>query len=173
VKALVLGGVKSGKSRYAERLASQSTYPVTVIATALALDDEMRQRIVRHKADRPDHWALLEVPLLLSETLQSLSTQSNVKHCVIIDCLTLWLSQLCSADASPEALELQRQLMIKAVREFNGDLIMVSNETNMGVTPMGELSRLFCDQAGLLHQALAEVCDNVTLVVAGLPHELK
>jgi len=173
VKTLVLGGVKSGKSRYAEHLASQSPHPVTVIATALALDEEMRQRIAQHKADRPDHWSVLEVPLQLSEALQSLSGESDIERCVIIDCLTLWLSQLCNEDAAPQSLEQDCQMLVKAVHDYNGDLIMVSNEINMGVIPMGELSRVFCDQAGLLHQALAEVCDNVTLVVAGLPQRLK
>ena len=173
MKTLVLGGVKSGKSRYAEQLASQSPHPVTVIATALALDEEMRQRIAQHKADRPDHWSVLEVPQQLSEALQSLSSESDIKHCVIIDCLTLWLSQLCSEDVAPPSLEQHCQMLVKAVQDYHGDLIMVSNETNMGVIPMGELSRVFCDQAGLLHQALAEVCDSVTLVVAGLPQQLK
>lgn len=172
MKTLVLGGVKSGKSRHAETLAMQSPYPVTVIATAQALDEEMRQRIARHKADRPDNWSVLEVPMLLSDALADLSDESG-EHCVIVDCLTLWLTQLCMSDSSPEALESQRQKLVKAVQAFKGELILVSNETNMGVTPLGELSRLFCDQAGMLHQALADACDNVTLVIAGLPQKLK
>ncbi len=173
MKTLVLGGVKSGKSRYAEGLAMQSQSPVTVIATAQALDEEMRQRIARHKADRPDNWSVLEVPLQLSEALRSFNEQKKTQHCVIIDCLTLWLTQSISTDASPTTLHRARLNLVEAVHTFNGDLILVSNETNMGITPLGELSRRFCDEAGLMHQALAEVCDNVTMVIAGIPQQLK
>ena len=173
MKTLVLGGVKSGKSRYAEGLAMQSQNPVTVIATAQALDEEMRQRIARHKADRPSNWSVLEVPVQLSDALQSFTEQTKTEHCVIIDCLTLWLTQLISADASPTSLQQERLNLVKAVEAFRGNLILVSNETNMGITPLGELSRRYCDEVGLLHQALAEVCDNVTLVIAGIPQQLK
>ncbi len=172
MKTLVLGGVKSGKSRYSEMLARQSGLPVTVIATAQALDEEMKARIARHKADRPAEWSVLEVPAKLSEALHTLNAQNEPK-CVIVDCLTLWLTQLCCSDASADELEGQQAQLVNAVQAFNGTLILVSNETNMGVTPMGELSRVFCDQTGLLHQALATLCDDVFLVVAGLPQKLK
>ena len=173
MKTLVLGGVKSGKSRYAEGLAMQSQNPVTVIATAQALDEEMRQRIARHKANRPNDWSVLEVPLQLSEALQSLTEQTKTEQCVIVDCLTLWLTQLISTDASIATLQQERLNLVEAVDTFKGEIILVSNETNMGITPLGELSRQFCDEAGLLHQALAQVCDNVTLVIAGIPQQLK
>lgn len=171
MKTLVLGGVKSGKSRYADSIAKQSNLPITVVATAQARDAEMEQRIARHKADRPADWSLLEVPLHLSEALQGLNAQTET--CVIVDCLTLWLTQWCGLNDSPSVLTEQRQQLVEAVESFQGDLILVSNETNMGVTPMGELSRLFCDQAGLMHQSLAHACDEVFLVVAGLPQKLK
>lgn len=173
MKTLVLGGVKSGKSRCAEAIAERSQLPVTVIATAEAQDHEMEQRIARHKADRPANWSVLEVPLRLSEALEDLNDHTNTEHCVIVDCLTLWLTQLCGQNASEAALTEKRLQLIDTVASFRGDLVLVSNEINMGVTPMGELSRLFCDQAGLLHQSLAKCCDNVFLVVAGIPQKLK
>lgn len=173
MRTLVLGGVKSGKSSYAESLAVQSRLPVTLIATAQALDEEMAQRIAQHKADRPADWSVLEVPLLLSKALNALNAQNDTETCVIVDCLTLWLTQLYGLNAASSALAEQRTQLVEAVEAFRGDLILVSNEINMGVTPMGELSRVFCDQAGLLHQSLAHTCENVFLVVAGLPHKLK
>jgi len=173
MKTLVLGGVKSGKSRHAESLAKQSCLPVTVIATAEALDEEMEQRIARHKSERPNDWTVLEVPLNLCEALQILSTKNNPENCVIVDCLTLWLTQLCGGDATESSLSKECEQLVDAVENFNGELILVSNEINMGVTPLGKLSRIFCDQTGLLHQSMAKVCDNVILVVAGLPQKLK
>jgi len=188
MKTLILGGVKSGKTRYAESIAKRSQLPVTVIATAEALDPEMQQRIAQHKADRPADWSVLEVPLQLSEALQTINacsgttksnttnadkTQSGIDQYVIVDCLTLWLTQHCRISSSPVYLSEQRHKLVDAVQCYRGDLVLVSNETNLGVTPMGELSRVFCDQTGLLHQSLAQCCDHVFLVVAGLPQQLK
>jgi len=131
----------------------------------------MEARIARHKADRPAHWTVLEVPVQLPEALQTLGTEPN--SCVIVDCLTLWLTQVCTADIAEKARAQQRLDLLHAVQSFSGNLILVSNETNMGVTPMGELSRIFCDEAGLMHQSLAQVCDSVVLVVAGCPLSVK
>ncbi len=171
MKSLILGGVKSGKSRYAERLATQSKRPVTMIATAQALDAEMERRIARHKADRSAEWSVLEVPVQLSDTLRALSAEPNI--CVIVDCLTLWLTNVCTDDVCDAVMQKECANLIDAVESFSGDLILVSNEINMGVTPMGELSRVFCDGAGLMHQNLAQVCNSAVLVVAGLPLTLK
>ncbi len=174
---LVLGGVKSGKSRYAMQLANQhneknSSKNVVFIATARADDKEMAQRIERHKEDRPEHWQVIEEPRHLTQTLQRLNDENNTSI-VLVDCLTLWLTQLCCEDLTPEALAQECQQLVHLMTELNYPIILVSNELNMGVTPLGEFSRRYCDAAGLLHQSLATVCSAVTLVVAGLPLTLK
>ena len=182
-RSLVLGGVKSGKSRYAMQLATehasrQSSPPcdVVFIATARADDDEMAHRIERHREDRPKHWRVIEEPRRLVERLQRLSTElptDKNESIVLVDCLTLWLTQLCCEELTARELADECQRLVQQVSEVNYPLILVSNELNMGVTPLGEFSRRYCDAAGLLHQSLAAVCDSVTLVVAGLPLNLK
>ena len=176
-KTLVLGGVKSGKSSYAQRLAQAQTADenIVLIATARAEDDEMQQRISRHREDRPESWSVIEEPRYLVEQLQSLQDEKahNNASVVLVDCLTLWLTQLCSDDMSSKDLHAECQRLSSQVAQISYPLIMVSNELNMGVTPLGEFSRRFCDAAGLMHQSLAAVCDSVTLVVAGLPMQLK
>ena len=166
---LILGGVRSGKSRLAERLASGSGLPVTYIATASAGDAEMAERIAQHQADRPGHWTLVEEPLALASVLQ---THAAENHCLLVDCLTLWLTNLLLTDDG-ERLASERVALLDVMPTLPGRLILVSNETGMGVVPLGELSRRFCDEAGRLHQALAQTCDRVILTVAGLPHVLK
>ena len=168
-KTLILGGVRSGKSRLAERLAGDSGLPVTYIATATAQDDEMRARIAAHRARRPDHWDLVEEPLRLATVLTSHAAPGR---CVLVDCLTLWLTKLLTTEDT-HALERERAALLEALPRLPGQIILVSNETNMGVTPLGELSRRYCDTAGQLHQELARVCDRVMLTVAGLPQVLK
>lgn len=170
MKTLILGGARSGKSSLAQTMASRTAHDVTIVATALPADDEMRSRIARHQADRPDHWRLIEEPLELGDCLRGLNDSKNV---VLVDCLTLWLTQLLTANDSASRFTARRTGLIDAVRTFSGRLLLVSNETGMGVMPMGELSRRFCDEAGWLHQQLAADCDEVILTVAGLPHWLK
>lgn len=168
-KTLILGGVRSGKSRLAERLAAESGLPVTYLATATAQDDEMRNRIAAHRLRRPEHWDLIEEPLRLATALAGVCRNG---HCVVVDCLTLWLTHLLvSEDSAVFARE--RDALLAVLPTLAGQVIFVSNETNMGVTPLGELSRRYCDEAGLLHQALAQRCEQVILTVAGLPHFLK
>ena len=174
MKHLVLGGVKSGKSKFAEEVAeslleSSETPTVTLVVTAQALDQEMQSRIERHKSDRAENWLVIEEPhklsCLLSEKLR--------KHKIlVIDCLTLWLTNLLMLD-DEAFLELELDRFLSAVEDFEGELILVSNETNMGVMPLGELSRRFCDLAGTLHKRLAIICDKVDLIVAGLPVTVK
>lgn len=185
-RSLVLGGVKSGKSRYAMQLANQYTSipahgeGVVFIATARADDDEMVKRIESHRQDRPAHWRVIEEPRALSECLKQLnnellgnaSTDKSVPV-VLVDCLTLWLTQLCCEPLTAEQLSDECNRLVQQVAQLNYPVILVSNELNMGVTPLGELSRRYCDAAGILHQSLASVCDSVTLVVAGLPLTLK
>jgi adenosylcobinamide kinase / adenosylcobinamide-phosphate guanylyltransferase len=168
MKALVLGGVKSGKSRHAETLAETLSDQVTVIVTAQALDDEMAARIKRHQSDRSSAWHTIEAPVKLGAALRSIQ-QCEV---VIIDCLTLWLTNLLMLPDKKEAEQEIADFEL-AVKNSNNPLIMVSNETNMGLVPLGEISRKYCDQAGMLHQRLAKLCDRVELIVAGLPLVLK
>jgi len=169
LKTLILGGVKSGKSRLAERLASNTGKPVIYIATAQALDEEMRQRIELHQAQRPNHWRLIEEPIFLANCLQQ---HAQADQCILVDCLTLWLNNLLCTD-DKRLVTKETSALLDCLHAIPGDVIFVTNETNMGIIPMGDLSRRFCDEAGKLHQALATSCDNVILTVAGLPQVLK
>jgi adenosylcobinamide kinase / adenosylcobinamide-phosphate guanylyltransferase len=170
VKTLILGGVRSGKSRLAERLAIDRALPVTYIATATAGDDEMRTRIAAHRARRPVTWSLVEEPIRLAATLR---THAAPDRCLLVDCLTLWLTNLLTAQDAA-LLERERAALLDDVLPaLPGRVILVSNETNMGVMPLGALSRRYCDEAGRLHQDLARLCDRVILTIAGLPHVLK
>lgn len=168
-KTLILGGVRSGKSRLAERLATESRLQVIYIATARAQDEQMRARIATHRARRPEHWRLIEEPFRLASALQK---HAAAEHCVLVDCLTFWLTNLLMAeDAS--VLEREGAALRVTLPTLAGRIILVSNETNMGVIPLGVLSRRYCDEAGRLHQDLGETCDRVILTVAGLPQTLK
>lgn len=188
---LIIGGARSGKSSLAERYAKSSNLPVTYIATAQAFDSEMQQRIAQHQAERPEHWQLVESPLLLAKTITSVIENSQQDICILVDCLTLWLSNsLCKpnveADHSSECnldyWQQEKQQFLTQLESIklgsgNGkqrvEIILVSNEVGHGIVPMGELSRQFVDQAGWLHQAIAKVADNVEFVMAGLPLSLK
>lgn len=169
MKTLILGGVRSGKSRLAEQLALGSGRRVVYVATATAGDEEMRRRIDGHRERRPSDWTLVEESLALGGTLSALADPGR---CLLVDCLTLWLTNLIThADAS--LLERERNALLESLPGLSGDLILVSNEINMGVVPLGEISRRYCDEAGALHQLLAAHCDRVVLTVAGLPQVLK
>ncbi|WP_028007186.1 bifunctional adenosylcobinamide kinase/adenosylcobinamide-phosphate guanylyltransferase [Solimonas flava] len=170
MKTLILGGVRSGKSRLAERLAAAAGAPVCYIATARdSGDDELRARIAAHRARRPPHWALVEAPLALAAALRREAAAGRV---VIVDCLTLWLTNLlCEADAA--GIEREREALLDAVPALPGTLILVANETGLGIVPLGALTRRYVDEAGVLHQRLAERCERVLLTVAGLPLALK
>ena len=166
---LILGGARSGKSRLAERLALESGLPVTYIATSQALDAEMAERIAHHRARRPADWALLEEPLTLARVLRE---NAAAERCLLVDCLTLWLTNLLLLD-DPVRLSEEREALLESLGDLPGRIILVSNETGLGVVPLGELTRRYVDEAGWLHQALAERCQRVTFVVAGLPMVLK
>jgi adenosylcobinamide kinase/adenosylcobinamide-phosphate guanylyltransferase len=160
--------VRSGKSRHAEALARSSGLPVSYIATARPGDAEMARRIAEHRRRRPAHWRLVEESLALPETL---ARECAPGCCVLVECLTLWLTNLLM-DCG-ECIEGRLEDLAEAVAAAPGRLILVGNETNMGVVPLGELSRRYCDLAGRLHQELALRCDSVLLLVAGLPLALK
>ncbi len=169
MKTLILGGVKSGKSRLAENRALRTEKPVVIIATATAGDEEMQARINHHQQSRPPQWQVIEEPICLASALHQANTNNN---CIIIDCLTLWLTNLLLANDTT-TLEKEMQAFITTLAGTTGSVIMVSNETSMGIIPMGDLTRRYCDEAGLLHQKIAQQCDNVLLTIAGLPMTLK
>ncbi len=166
---LILGGARSGKSHYAEKLALESGKDVVYIATTIIMDDEIAQRVSRHKKDRPAGWVTVEEPLSLVTSLEKWASPERV---VLIDCLTMWLTNLLS-DTDKSLLNNEQDQLLTCLRDLPGTIIFVSNEVSMGVIPMGALTRQFVDEAGRLHQRLAERVDNVTLLVAGLPHHLK
>lgn len=169
-RQLILGGVRSGKSRLAERLASASALPVTYIATAQAGDAEMAARIAHHRAQRPAHWETVEAGTALGAAIADAGASGRL---VLVDCLTLWLTRVLCSDDADALLAAERAALIEAVRDSAGPLIMVSNETGLGIMPMDALSRRFGDEAGRLHQALAALCERVVLTAAGLPLVLK
>jgi len=166
-KVLVLGGARSGKSSYAEALLSAYDGARTYIATAEAQDAEMAARIAKHRARRGSGWHTVEQPLNLVVALEA--------HCrpagaVMVDCLTLWLSNLmvASRDIAAETAELTEALV-----RLPGCAVLVSNEVGLGIVPDNEMAREFRDHAGRLNQAVAEVVDEAVFVAAGLPLRLK
>ncbi|MGI4836646.1 MAG: bifunctional adenosylcobinamide kinase/adenosylcobinamide-phosphate guanylyltransferase [Janthinobacterium lividum] len=169
MQQLILGGARSGKSRLAEQLADDSALAVTYIATSQPLDGEMDQRVRVHRERRPTHWGLVEEPLALADTLLRHAASGR---CLLVDCLTLWLTNLLMLEDSAR-LAVERDALLRVLPELPGDIIFVSNETGLGVVPLGELTRRYVDEAGWLHQALAERCERVVLTVAGLPLTLK
>ena len=171
MKELILGGARSGKSALAMQRALASGKEVTFIATATAGDAEMAARIAHHKADRPSHWMLVEEPIALADVL---SQHADEQSCLLVDCLTLWLSNLLGEECFDEEQFIrQRDNLLNVLPQLPGHIIFVSNEVGFGITPMGPISRRFIDEAGRLHQQLASLCDQVTLTVAGLPLVLK
>ncbi len=181
MRELIIGGARSGKSTHAERLADESGLRVVYFATAQVLDGEMERRVAVHRARRPADWGLVESPLNLAETLRH---HARSDTCLLVDCLTLWLSNLLFAgDAARQAeagqaidcrlFSEETRALIETLPELPGQVIMVSNEVGCGVVPMHAVSRLFADEQGRLNQRVAAVCDRVTLVAAGLPLRLK
>jgi adenosylcobinamide kinase / adenosylcobinamide-phosphate guanylyltransferase len=169
----VIGGMRSGKSRYAQGLAEGQH--VVVIATALAADAEMCARIEHHRADRPAHWRVVEVPPTVSGLAEAIQTHAAADVCLLIDCLTVWLSQLI---CPPEGLQpvnaaSATSLALQALRAAPGRVIVVSNEIGLGVVPMDAATRRVVDALGRLHQDIAACATRVTWMVAGLPVVIK
>ncbi len=179
-RTLIFGGARSGKSAYAEQLATATKKPVIYLATAEAGDAEMQARIVHHRERRPAHWRTVECTLDLASAVAELSTADNL---IVLDCLTLWLSNCLFSDATeypdigpliaPLQYARERDAFLLALDCLPGDIVMVSNEVGMGIVPQGALSRWFADESGWLNQAVAARCDKVILVAAGLPLHLK
>jgi adenosylcobinamide kinase/adenosylcobinamide-phosphate guanylyltransferase len=170
---LILGGARSGKSAFAEKLAIESGLPVTYIATAQVYDAEFGQRVEHHKIRRPAHWRTLEQPFNLGANIAEVA---KAGECVIVDCLTLWLAQcICPDCERPDHLSWpqERQSLLDTLAKVNGTLLLVSNEVGMGIVPLGEINRQFQDEQGRLNQAIAQLADKVSFIAAGLPLSLK
>ncbi len=170
---LILGGARSGKSRYAEQCAIATSKAVIYIATGTAGDPEMQTRIAMHKQSRPSHWQTIEEPILLADTLQH---YAETPYCIIVDCLTLWLSNIlfdAQGRYQEEIFKQQKQALLTLLPKISTETLFVSNEVGSGIVPINSMSRRFVDEAGRLHQQLAQLCTQVTLVTAGIPQILK
>lgn len=166
---LVIGGARSGKSRYAEELAVTHNLPVTYIATATALDSEMAARIVHHQARRPQHWRLVECPLELADLLK---TETQKQQVILVDCLTLWINNQLHHNPGQD-FSLLVLALLDSLKNSKAHIIFVSNEVGLGIIPLGEITRRFVDETGRLNQQLAQVANQVIFLIAGLPMQLK
>lgn len=174
MKQLILGGARSGKTALAEQRAQDwaqqsADRQVYYLATASAGDGEMSARIKRHQDLRPAGWLTVEEPVDLAAVL---AAHDDPDTCLLIDCLTLWVTNLLMLEDDAK-MEAHLAAFEAALPTVQAEIIMVSNEVGLGIVPMGELTRKFQDQAGFLHQRLAQICERVTLTVAGLPLEFK
>lgn len=191
---LITGGARSGKSRFAEFLAAQPHEPVTYIATAQVWDEEMAHRVKKHQEQRPSTWKLIEEPLNIRETLLQLKEDKGI---ILLDCVTLWLSNLLLAgqaahpslsnEESPLASQTDRGLyeriepeiianvqnVARLAKSINPYVIFVTNEVGQGIVPENPLARAYRDLAGRCNQILARSADEVYMVVAGYPMEIK
>jgi adenosylcobinamide kinase / adenosylcobinamide-phosphate guanylyltransferase len=188
MKTLIIGGARSGKSAWAERQAAEfaaqnATHDVVVIATAHAGDEEMAARIAAHQAQRPAGWRTLEAPIALAETLRQADAPQRL---LLVDCLTLWLTNLLLADVAADVdlstvrrltpgptFERERAALLDVLPTLRGQTLLIGNEVGHGIVPMGALNRLFVDENGRLHQAVAAHCERVRFVMAGCALALK
>ena len=163
----VIGGARSGKSAYAQSRAEALPGPHIYVATAQAFDDEMRERIAHHRADRDARWTTVEAALDLPDCL---ARHSGLGATVLVDCLTLWTSNLLLAEHD---FTVETDALCAAITAFDGRLILVANEVGYGIVPDNALARRFRDEAGRINQRVAAVSREVVLVAAGLPLTLK
>ena len=172
---LILGGARSGKSQLAEELAIKKQKSLIYLATAEVGDGEMADRILIHQSRRQsqlegrDQWRLVEEPIYIGKALDK---HQKEDCCVLVDCLTLWMTNLLMIE-DRATLEEEKKSLLNALENIDGDVIFVSNEVGLGVVPLGEVTRQFVDEVGWLHQALAKKCDRVIFTVAGIPQVLK
>ncbi len=167
----ILGGARSGKSRFALELGKQQTGTKIYLATAEPRDAEMSTRIKQHQQERSADWETVEEPLHLSETLQALEGRADV---ILIDCLTLWLSNLMmDKRQSDQILSQEIDPFIDSVAKRNTTIIAVSNEVGQGIVPADPLARRFRDLSGLLHQKYAAIAEDVYFMTAGIPQKIK
>lgn len=164
---LVLGGARSGKSAYAEGLVEASGLSPIYLATGRALDDEMKTRIAHHQDRRGGNWETIEEPVYLAEAL---AREARSDRAILVDCLTLWVTNLMMAD---ENVAERGEALCAGIRDLPGVVVFVSNEVGMGIVPENRMAREFRDHTGFLHQKVAGVCQRVYLMAAGLPLKLK
>ncbi|MCP9464762.1 MAG: bifunctional adenosylcobinamide kinase/adenosylcobinamide-phosphate guanylyltransferase [Nitrospira sp.] len=166
---LVLGGASSGKSEVALRLAGHRG-PRAFLATGQALDEEMAERIARHRASRSADWHTVEIPRDIEGWL---ATEGPHYHTILLDCLTLWLNNLVMAGEKESGILDRTGALLRAMRRTNARVVMVSNELGLGLVPADRSSRAFRDLAGRVNQQIAAEADEVYLVISGLPLKLK
>jgi len=164
---LILGGARSGKSAFAERFIEQSGLEAVYIATGQAYDDEMRERIAVHRERRGSIWKTVEEPLDLTGALQA---HAGERRAVLVDCLTLWLTNLMMAERDIAA---ETARLASMIPELKGTVLIVSNEVGLGIVPDNAMARAFRDHAGRLNQAIAAIADDVYFIAAGLPLKMK
>ncbi|HET6620159.1 MAG TPA: bifunctional adenosylcobinamide kinase/adenosylcobinamide-phosphate guanylyltransferase [Dongiaceae bacterium] len=164
---LVLGGARSGKSSFAERMTVAHPRGCVYLATAGIGDDEMAERVRQHRARREAHWRTVEAPL---EVASAIVAETEQGAAVLVDCLTLWLSNLMAAQRDPEQ---EAESLVRALGQAGGPVVFVSNEVGLGIVPDNALARAFRDHAGRLNQRIADVANSVFFVAAGLPLRLK
>lgn len=163
----IIGGARSGKSSFALSKASKLEGKKAYIATAQALDDDMKERIEKHKKERPEEWMTFEEPLNISALIKDFQDKYDV---ILLDCLTLWLSNLLFSN---RAVEEDIEYFCSSLVTCHSSLFIVSNEVGMGIVPENELSRRFRDLSGYLNQKVAEIADEAYLVTAGIPIKIK
>jgi adenosylcobinamide kinase/adenosylcobinamide-phosphate guanylyltransferase len=169
--ALILGGARSGKSRYGLGLAARCPAPRLFVATCEPRDAEMEARIEAHRQERGSDWATQEVPRELAAALSDARTHYGV---IVVDCLTMWVSNiLLEESATPGGIQAACEGLLEALAQTAAPTILISNEVGWGIVPDNPLARKFRDQAGWLHQRLAQAADLVVLVVAGVPVLIK
>ena len=164
----VSGGARSGKSRFAETYAARSGDDVTYLATAQAFDDEMRDRIARHRGDRPAIWHTAEEPLDVAQAARNIQTPT-----LLLDCLSLWVSNLLLAGEPEDRMLAATDDLLAALRERGGLSVLVSNEVGLGIVPDNALARAYRDALGRVNQRVAAASDEAYLLVSGLPLQLK
>ena len=168
---LITGGARSGKSRFAQKLADAMEGRKVFLATAEALDEEMKSRIEIHKEERPSEWDTIEETKHLSKALMTCNGKFDV---ILIDCLTLWISNLLANDTVDESQILEEvKHFISGCRRIKSTVILVANEVGLGIVPANRLARMFRDVAGKVNQEIAAVADDVYLVVSGISLKLK
>lgn len=167
---LVTGGARSGKSRFAEHLAHSFGAPLGYLATCEPRDAEMDQRIIRHRERRGSEWSTIEEPLRLAE---SLADNDGMFRVILVDCVTLWLSNLLLTHEEPELVMAAVRGLVEAASKLTTPLVLVTNEVGMGIVPENRLARLFRDLAGETNELLAAAADEVHVVFAGIPLKLK
>jgi len=164
---LILGGARSGKSAFAERLVCEAGGTPVYLATGRAGDEEMLLRIEHHQRQRGPDWLTIEEPLAIVDIL---GQEARAGRAILVDCLTLWLTNLMMADADIEG---ESAALAECVPDLAGRIVFVSNEVGQGIVPMDKMARQFRDHVGRLHQMMAAACDDVWFVTAGLSQKLK